>query len=72
MPLVSFNTKTFKGEPVDCGTDARRRADFNYKLNNIQKMELSNEELTAIIHRDHLLALCAENCKQAKTPRTTY
>lgn len=71
MPLVTFNTNTFKGEPVDCSADARRRADFNYKLNNLQKMELSNEEIAASIKRDHFIALCdenAENRAKAKTP----
>ena len=71
MPLVCFNTNTFKGEPVDCSPVARRRADFNYKLNNLQKMELSNEEIAASIKRDHFIALCdenAENRAKAKTP----
>ena len=49
MPLVCFNVDKFRGEEVDCSPAARGRADFNYKLNNLQKMELSNEEIAASI-----------------------
>ena len=67
MPLVCFNPNTFKGEPVDCSPAARRRADFNYKLNNLQKMGLSNEEIASVCHRDYFNALCAENRAKVKT-----
>ena len=68
MPLVCFDTNTFKGELVDCSPAARRRADFNYKLNNLQKMGLSNEEIAAVCHRDYFNALCAESRAKIKTP----
>lgn len=62
MPLVCFNTNTFKGDVVDCSPAARRRADFIYKLLNLKKMELSHEEITASIHSDYFNALCDESC----------
>lgn len=61
MPLVCFNTNTFKGELVDCSLAATRRAEFNYRLLNLQKMGLTNEEIAASIRHDHLIALYAKN-----------
>ena len=72
MPLVFFNVDKFKGEEIDCSPDARRRADFNYKLNNLQKMELSNEEIEASISRDHFIALCVKNRTETQTPRPGF
>lgn len=67
MPLVCFNVDKFKGEEVDCSPAARRRADFIYKLNNLQKLELTHEEISASIKRDYFNALCAENRSKTKT-----
>ena len=72
MPLVCFNVDKFKCEEVDCSPDARHRADFIYKLNNLQKMELSNEEIAASIRRDHFIALCVKNRTETKTPRPDF
>lgn len=68
MGLVCFNVDKFKGEQVDCSPTARRRADFNYKINNLQKMGLTDEEVTAVCHRDYFNALCAQNRKEVKAP----
>ena len=68
MPLVCFNANTFKGEPVDCSQAARRRADFNCKLSNLQKMGLTDEEIADVCRRDYFHALCAENRAKVKAP----
>lgn len=68
MPLVCFNVDKFRGEQVDCSPTARLRADFNYKLQNLKKMGLTDEEITAVCKRDYFNALCAENRAKAKTP----
>lgn len=67
MPLVCFNTDKFQGELVNCSPEARRRADFNYKLNNLQKMGLSNEEIITVCRSDYFNTLCVENSAKTQT-----
>lgn len=48
MPLVCFNVDKFKGEQVDCSTDARRRASIFYETQNLCKMSgLKSSESSA-------------------------
>ena len=68
MPLVGFNTKTFMGEVVDCSPAARRLAEINYKLPNLQRMGLTDEEIAAVCKLDYLNAFCAKSLAKTKTP----
>jgi len=68
MPLVCFNVDKFRGERVDCSPAARRRADFNYKLSNLKKMGLTDEQVHAVCKRDYFIALCDENRTKVKAP----
>ena len=68
MPLVCFNVDKFRGEEVDCSPAARGRADFIYKLQNLNKMDLTHEEITACLNRDYFNTLCLENRKKNQTP----
>lgn len=48
MPLMYFDTRTFKGRPVDNTEAARRHATLTYTTENIAKMEaLSPKEMRA-------------------------
>lgn len=49
MPLVEFNTKTFKGSVILATEAAQRHARIMYSLRNIRKMSgLSEKEKIAI------------------------
>ena len=49
MPLVEFNTKTFKGSVILATEEAQRHARIMYSLRNIRKMSsLSEKEKIAI------------------------
>ena len=49
MPLVEFNTKTFKGSAILTTEAAQRHARIMYSLRNISKMSsLSEKEKIAI------------------------
>lgn len=48
MPLVCFSVDKFKGEQVNCSSDARRRASIFYEAQNLCKMPgLKSHETTA-------------------------